>query len=117
MLESDIRRGRALAEEGQRKMIRANARPMYGPESEHSFFADSALASLPVPDQKAQRRLLHDREAHAARAEKRAISTTTLGGLVPTTISPWVEGPSPTACAPAHRWRPRSSGCPFRRWA
>jgi len=63
-------------------------RPVYGPNSEHSWVLDSALASMPVADPSARDRLTRHREA--TRGEQRAIGTATLGGLVPATIPPYV---------------------------
>jgi hypothetical protein len=64
-------------------------RTPYGPRSEHSWVRDSAAAT--INDVEAKDRLeAYGRWRRDQPKEARAISTTTVGGLIPSTIEPWV---------------------------
>jgi hypothetical protein len=64
-------------------------RTPYGRGSEYSFFHDLAASRTEVPDVLAVERL--NRQRGAAAKEQRAITTSTMGGIVP--IQPlWTEG-------------------------
>jgi HK97 family phage major capsid protein len=71
-------------------------RSPYGPASPHSWVRDSAFASIEAGDVQAEDRLQRFRasvEEHHDRhgAETRAITSSTLGGLIPATIPPYVQ--------------------------
>jgi hypothetical protein len=68
-----------LADEIDKKALMVRERPIYGPDSPHSFFQDFVAARGRTRDLRAQERIQHQ-----LAAEQRAISTTTLGGVVPT---------------------------------
>jgi hypothetical protein len=70
-----------------RRTILSDRTP-YGRGSPHSFFYDLAASRRDLPDQEAVERL--NRQRSAAEKEKRAISTTTLGGISPT-IPVWLD--------------------------
>jgi hypothetical protein len=75
------------------RMMFAGVNP-YGSRSEHSWVLDSALAKQEAPDPNALERLLRFREwsdRPEAKKELRATSSSTLGGLIPATIPPWVN--------------------------
>ena len=85
------------AERVERVALRVRARPVYGRDSEHSYFRDRALTASRVPNPLAAERLnLH--RAHEERerrgplgAETRAITSSALGGVV--ALEPlWVLG-------------------------
>jgi hypothetical protein len=77
----------APLERAKATLREARTRPSYGPDSEHSWVRDSALASMRVPDVNAVDRLARHREAMR---EERAVGTSLLGGIVPATIPPYV---------------------------
>jgi hypothetical protein len=58
----------------------------YGPDSEHSWVLDRARVAGKMPAPDANERL----QRHQAAVETRAITSTTLGGLIPATIPPYV---------------------------
>ena len=86
--ESRARIAERDADRVERLKITVRARPVYGRDSEHSYFRDAARAAATVPDPLAVERLALHR-AHEDR-EQRAITSSTLGGVVP--VQPlWVS--------------------------
>jgi len=79
--------GPALAERVARVSVRE--RSPYGEGSEHSWVRDRASLLTTTSDPFARERL--GRFEHAGGTERFAIATSTLGGLVPATIPPWVQ--------------------------
>jgi HK97 family phage major capsid protein len=91
----DAERIRARAElsgdlqelEAARKIhLAITARSPYGRDSEHSWVLDTARAAGDQPTNLDVRQRLQ----HHAASEQRAVTSTTLGGLIPSTIPPWV---------------------------
>jgi hypothetical protein len=86
--------GRAnVAETVARQRIAVRDVSPYGPRSEHSFFQDS-FASRKGMDPQARERLNRSRAAKAK--ETRAVSSSTLGGIVPV-LPRWIEQAIETA--------------------
>jgi hypothetical protein len=72
------------------KPLTVTERSPYGATSEHSWVLDMAAQKLDLnTDPLARERL--NRARAAGDREERAISTSTLGGLLPTSIEPWVS--------------------------
>lgn len=73
--------------------VQLRDRTPYGPDSEHSWILDRARTVTAVGDVAAKDRLDRfemTRQSGSLDVETRAISTTTLGGIVPGQLPPWV---------------------------
>jgi HK97 family phage major capsid protein len=80
-----------LASEMEKLAISSRARSPYGPDSEHSWVQDRASLSLRIAPPDARERLNHHGQAvEDGNVQERAITTSTLGGIVPATIPPYV---------------------------
>jgi len=90
----DMRAAGAKLERMQEKAIlRVHERSPYGPDSEHSFFRDAAMAARVGGEPQAGNRLHVDRllrEKAATGKEERAVTTSTVGGIMPT-LPLWVD--------------------------
>jgi HK97 family phage major capsid protein len=91
-------RGLRDADEKQKRdLLQAFARSPYGPDSEHSWLLDSGraagkgVAPVDVTERLNLSRAARERETlPAAAQETYAVGSSTLGGLIPATIEPWV---------------------------
>jgi hypothetical protein len=83
--------------------LEVTERTSYGPDSPHSWVLDRAAIANRGIDPLAQERL--NREA--AVAEKRAVGSSTLGGLIPAVIEPGWPRQSPTASGALRHWQRR----------
>jgi HK97 family phage major capsid protein len=88
---------RAADERQKRDYLQAFARSPYGPGSEHSWLLDSGQAAgkgaapPDVTERLNQSRAAMEREIRPAAAQETyAVGSSTLGGLIPATIEPWV---------------------------
>jgi hypothetical protein len=72
----------------ERPKVEVIERSPYGPDSQHSWILDRALTADRGIDPAASERLNRDRAA--GDREQRAVGSSTLGGLIPAVISPWV---------------------------
>ena len=71
------------------RRVLTSERTPYGPDSEHSWILDRAATAGNGIDPLAEGRL--NRARAAAEIETRAIGSSTLGGLIPAVIEPWVS--------------------------
>jgi hypothetical protein len=83
VLEGEARKAQAVA----RVRMALRDRTPYGARSEYSFFLDPAAAALDIPDPLAVERL--QRHRSAAEKEKRAVTSSILGGVTPV-VPLWV---------------------------
>jgi hypothetical protein len=94
-----IRSAGTLQSAKERRRIALRDVNPYGAASPHSWVLDRAAVTLPTGNAAAKERL----NRFEASREARAITTTALGGLVPSTIPPWVAEAVAYGYAAAHR--------------